>query len=133
MGGVVDRRTWPKALYQVPGSWNRSLQLSGRRNLCRLAPPKSPSALMVGEAGRLNEKGLCRDRQSPLNSGGELSKLVAVLFSELPQSPVAQLPDALSSYPQHSSDLLERTTIPIVETEIQAQHLGISRRQRSQS
>src|SRR5882724_11568178 len=63
-------------------------------------------------------------------SGGEIAELVAVLLAQLAERPVAELADPLAGDSHHPADLLEGTGLPVVQTEVEPQHLGIARRER---
>src|SRR5690242_12132866 len=66
-------------------------------------------------------------------SGGEAAERATdVAFSQALESAVAELSYARASDAEHGADLFERVFASAIETEIQSQHLRVTRRQRTQ-
>src|SRR5215212_4310814 len=69
----------------------------------------------------------------PLSSGHEIPQPVAGLaFAEAEERPIPELANPLTGDAHHPADLLERAAVPVVESEIEPEHLGVPRRQRGE-
>ena len=55
-----------------------------------------------------------------------------MLLPQLAECPVAELPDSLAGHTHHPSDLLQGAALPVVETEVEPEHLGVPGRKRRQ-
>src|SRR3954452_20467363 len=69
----------------------------------------------------------------PMLLGHEIPQPVSrFTFPQTQERAVSQLADSLPGYPHHPADFLERPAVAVVQSEVEAQHLGVSGRQSRQ-